>query len=72
MTTTPSTGRTHAGSDADAILVTLFAGYGVTVTLAATVAVLLRAVTTVPQALAGLAAYAMVQKGSAEAEFEVQ
>jgi len=57
---------------ADAILVTLFAGYGVTVTLAATVAVLLRAVTTVPQALAGLAAYAMVQKGSTEAEFEVQ
>ncbi len=48
---------------ADAILVTLFAGYGVTVTLAATVAVLLRAVTTLPQALAGLAAYAMVGNG---------
>ncbi len=56
---------------ADAILVTLFAGYGVTVTLAATVAVLLRAVTTLPQALAGLAAYAIVGNGrNAGAEFE--
>jgi len=56
---------------ADAILVTLFAGYGVTVTLAATVAVLLRAVTTVPQALAGLAAYAVVGRGqNSGAEFE--
>jgi uncharacterized protein (TIRG00374 family) len=56
---------------ADAILVTLFAGYGVTVTLAATVAVLLRAVTTVPQALAGLIAYAVVGTGqNSGAEFE--
>jgi glycosyltransferase 2 family protein len=54
---------------ADAILVTLFAGYGVTVTLAATVAILLRAVTTLPQALAGLAAYAMVDRGQGTAEF---
>jgi uncharacterized protein (TIRG00374 family) len=50
---------------ADAILVTVFAGYGVTVALAATVAVLLRAVTTLPQALAGLAAYLMVGRSGA-------
>jgi uncharacterized membrane protein YbhN (UPF0104 family) len=57
---------------ADAILVTVFAGYGVTVTLAATVAVLLRGVTTLPQGLAGLAAYLMVQKPSARPALEVE
>ncbi len=46
----------------DAILVTVFAGYGVTVSVAATVAVLLRAVTTLPQGLAGLAGYLLVEK----------
>ena len=42
---------------ADAILVTVLAGYGVSVGDSATAAVLLRAVSTVPQALAGLVAY---------------
>ena len=56
---------------ADAVLVTLFAGYGVTITLAATVAVLLRAVTTVPQALAGLAAYLMLERGATTNHLEV-
>jgi uncharacterized protein (TIRG00374 family) len=56
---------------ADAVLVTLFAGYGVTITLAATVAVLLRAVTTVPQALAGLAAYLMLERGASTSHLEV-
>lgn len=46
----------------DAILVTVFAGYGVTIALAASAAVLLRATTTVPMALAGLAAYMTVAK----------
>ena len=46
----------------DAILVTVFAGYGVTIALAASAAVLLRATTTVPLALAGLAAYLAVEK----------
>lgn len=46
----------------DAILVTVFAGYGVTIALAASAAVLLRATTTVPMALAGLVAYLMVDK----------
>jgi uncharacterized membrane protein YbhN (UPF0104 family) len=57
---------------ADAILVTVFAGYGVTVTLAATVAVLLRAVTTLPQGLAGLAAYLLVEKVDARPAMEVE
>src|SRR5438045_9768136 len=46
----------------DAILVTVFAGYGVTVALAATVAVLVRATSTLPQAPAALAAYLPVPK----------
>jgi uncharacterized protein (TIRG00374 family) len=57
---------------ADAVLVTLFAGYGVTITMAATVAVLLRAVTTLPQALAGLAAYLMLERGSPKGLLEMQ
>ena len=52
----------------DAILVTVFAGYGVTVALAATVAVLVRATSTLPQGLAGLAAYLAVQKPATEGE----
>lgn len=56
----------------DAILVTVFAGYGVTVALAASAAVLLRASTTVPLALAGLGAYLMVEKPSARAAMEVE
>lgn len=42
---------------ADAIMVTVLAGYGVSVGVSATAAVLLRAVSTLPQALAGLVAY---------------
>jgi glycosyltransferase 2 family protein len=57
---------------ADAILVTVFAGYGVTVSLAATVAVLLRAVTTLPQGLAGLAGYLLVEKPEALPAMEVE
>ena len=56
----------------DAILVTVFAGYGVTVSLAATVAVLLRAVTTLPQGLAGLAGYLLVEKPEARPAMEVE
>ena len=56
----------------DAILVTVFAGYGVTVALAASAAVLLRASTTVPLALAGLGAYLMVEKPSSRAAMEVE
>ena len=56
----------------DAILVTVFAGYGVTVALAASAAVLLRASTTVPLALAGLGAYLMVEKPSARTAMEVE
>lgn len=56
----------------DAILVTVFAGYGVTVSLAATVAVLLRAVTTLPQGLAGLAGYLLVEKPEARPALEVE
>ncbi len=41
----------------DATLVAILAGYGVTVETSATVAVLLRGVATLPQALAGLIAY---------------
>jgi uncharacterized protein (TIRG00374 family) len=56
----------------DAILVTVFAGYGVTVSLAATLAVLLRAVTTLPQGLAGLAGYLLVEKPEARPALEVE
>jgi len=56
----------------DAILVTVFAGYGVTVALAASAAVLLRASTTVPLALAGLGAYLMVEKPSARTAMELE
>jgi len=56
----------------DAILVTVFAGYGVTVSLAATVAVLLRAVTTLPQGLAGLAGYLLVEKPDVRPALEVE
>ena len=49
---------------ADAILVTVLAGYGVSVGDSATAAVLLRAVSTVPQALAGLVAYLRLDRGS--------
>jgi len=56
----------------DAILVTVFAGYGVTVSLAATVAVLLRAVTTLPQGLAGLAGYLLVEKPDVRPAMEVE
>jgi uncharacterized protein (TIRG00374 family) len=56
----------------DAILVTIFAGYGVTIALAASAAVLLRATTTVPLALAGLGAYLMVEKTSARQAVEVE
>ena len=56
----------------DAILVTVFAGYGVTVTLAASAAVLMRATTTIPMALAGLVAYLMVDKPEARQTMEVE
>lgn len=56
----------------DAVLVTVFAGYGVTVSLAATMAVLLRAATTLPQALAGVAGYMLVEKPDARAAVEVE
>jgi uncharacterized protein (TIRG00374 family) len=56
----------------DAILVTVFAGYGVTVSLAASAAVLMRATTTVPLALAGLVAYLMVHKPDARPAMEVE
>jgi hypothetical protein len=56
----------------DAILVTVFAGYGVTVALAATVAVLVRAVSTLPQGLAGLVAYLLVEKPTARAAMEIE
>ena len=56
----------------DAILVTVFAGYGVTVSLAASAAVLMRATTTVPMALAGLVAYLMVDKAEARQTMEVE
>ena len=56
----------------DAILVTVFAGYGVTVSLAATVAVLLRAVTTLPQGLAGLGGYLLVEKPAPAPALEVE
>ena len=56
----------------DAILVTVFAGYGVTVSLAATVAVLLRAVSTLPQGLAGLAGYLLVEKPESRPAMEIE
>jgi uncharacterized membrane protein YbhN (UPF0104 family) len=56
----------------DAILVTVFAGYGVTVALAATVAVLVRAVSTLPQGLAGLVAYLLVEKPAPRAAMEIE
>lgn len=56
----------------DAILVTVFAGYGVTVSLAASAAVLMRAATTIPLALAGLAAYLMVDKPAARPAVELE
>jgi uncharacterized protein (TIRG00374 family) len=56
----------------DAILVAAFAGYGVTVSLAATLAVLLRAVSTLPQALAGLVGYLLVEKPEAVPAMEVE
>lgn len=42
----------------DAVVVGILAGYGVNLALAATVALLLRATATIPQALAGMIAYA--------------
>jgi uncharacterized protein (TIRG00374 family) len=56
----------------DAILVTVFAGYGVTVSLAASAAVLMRATTTIPLALAGLAAYLLVDKPATQSAMEVE
>src|SRR5205807_10427377 len=56
----------------DAILVTVFAGYGVTVSLAASAAVLMRATTTIPQALAGLVAYLAIQRSAASAAVGVE
>jgi uncharacterized protein (TIRG00374 family) len=56
----------------DAILVAMFAGYGVTVSLAATLAVLLRAVSTLPQALAGLAGYLLVEKPDVRTAVEAE
>jgi len=56
----------------DAILVTVFAGYGVTVALAASAAVLLRAATTVPLALAGLGAYLMIDRPATRPAMEVE
>ena len=49
----------------DAILVTVLAGYGVAPSDAATAALLLRAVSTLPQALAGLVAYMRLDHGVA-------
>lgn len=56
----------------DAILVAVFAGYGVTVSLAATLAVLLRAISTLPQVLAGVAGYLLVDKPDARPAVEVE
>jgi uncharacterized protein (TIRG00374 family) len=41
----------------DAVMVTVLAGYGVTLALSATVVILMRATATLPQAVAGLVAY---------------
>ncbi len=46
----------------DAVVVGALAGYGVNLALAATAAVLLRAVATIPQALAGIIAYATLER----------
>lgn len=56
----------------DAILVTAFAGYGVTLALAATVAVLVRATSTLPQGLAGLVAYLLVEKPAPRTALETE
>ena len=56
----------------DAILVTVFAGYGVTVSLAASLAVLVRATSTLPQALAGLVAYLLVEKPAPRPAMETE
>ncbi|HUZ87414.1 MAG TPA: lysylphosphatidylglycerol synthase transmembrane domain-containing protein [Candidatus Baltobacterales bacterium] len=45
----------------DAVVVGVLAGYGVNLALAATVALLLRAVATIPQALAGMIAYVTLE-----------
>jgi uncharacterized protein (TIRG00374 family) len=49
----------------DAIVVTFLAGYGLSVGESATVAVLLRGVSTLPLALAGLVAYVRLDRGAA-------
>ncbi len=49
---------------ADAILVAVLSGYGVGVADSATAAVLFRAVSTLPLALAGLLAYALLRAGT--------
>jgi hypothetical protein len=46
----------------DAVVVGALAGYGVNLALAATAAVLLRGVATIPQALAGMIAYATLER----------
>jgi uncharacterized membrane protein YbhN (UPF0104 family) len=56
---------------ADAILVAALAGYGVGVADSATVAVLFRAVSTLPQAIGGLVAYVHLQ-GHVESEPAIQ
>ena len=56
----------------DAILVAAFAGYGVTVALAATVAVLVRATSTLPQGLAGLVAYLLIEKPAPRPAMEME
>lgn len=56
----------------DAILVAAFAGYGVTVALAASVAVLVRATSTLPQGLAGLVAYLLVEKPASRPAMEME
>ena len=49
----------------DAVLVAVLAGYGVTVTASAAVAVLLRGTATLPQAVAGLVAYLDLNRSAA-------
>ncbi len=49
----------------DAVFVALLAGYGVTVADATAIAVLLRATSTLPQAVAGLVAYVSMHAGTA-------
>ena len=50
----------------DAVMVTVLATYGVTVATSATVAVLLRGASTLPQAIAGLVAYYALNRGAKE------